>query len=328
MSVFKSFNVRIPEYVEVQVEKGTVKEIKELVNKMNDDYDKNIVLITIKNITEKATELLAKEMVMRNRNVDDWNPNYCAVKNQVPCSSEEAEKIAHQLHTLGSDSIQNYVASDWEQILAAVSEKASQDIEKMVVISSKYTQKERNGKEKISVENVVDTVRFQTHNQDLLSFYKKCFDEMGRHFNKGLQCNPNPAFQRDLVWDEEKKISFIDSIIEQIPLGTFYVNKFDYEAMQTVGEGFDSLLWDGKQRMHALDDFINDAFPVIVNGTSVYYSQFSAYFNRILTDTSVSVYSTRYNNMDDIIHAYIKINRKQTAHTTTELEKARAYLEK
>jgi hypothetical protein len=67
-----------------------------------------------------------------------------------------------------------------------------------------------------------------------------------------------PEFQRGLVWSEEKQVSLIESAWNGIPIGTFSINVLPDD----VHHPFDGLLLDGQQRMHAIERYLNDEFPV------------------------------------------------------------------
>lgn len=67
--------------------------------------------------------------------------------------------------------------------------------------------------------------------------------------------NPNPPYQRGLVWKDDKKELLMDSILRQIDLPKIYLRKnltkkWKYEII------------DGQQRMKTLWDFLNDKFAL------------------------------------------------------------------
>lgn len=65
-----------------------------------------------------------------------------------------------------------------------------------------------------------------------------------------------PIWQRGLVWTQAQKIAFIESAWRGIPLGTFTYNEAD------IGSPLDNLLIDGQQRLHAVEEYLDDKFPV------------------------------------------------------------------
>lgn len=65
-----------------------------------------------------------------------------------------------------------------------------------------------------------------------------------------------PTWQRGFVWSEAQKIAFIESAWRGLNLGTFTYN------IAPIGHPLDNLLIDGQQRMHAIEWYLNDQFPV------------------------------------------------------------------
>lgn len=65
-----------------------------------------------------------------------------------------------------------------------------------------------------------------------------------------------PSWQRGLVWSEAQKIALLESAWRGINIGTYTYNT------APIGHALDNLLIDGQQRMSALEDYFNDAFPV------------------------------------------------------------------
>lgn len=66
-----------------------------------------------------------------------------------------------------------------------------------------------------------------------------------------------PPFQRPPVWTREQKVRLIESILDELPVPPYVVNR-DLEA----GYVYDRWLLDGQQRVTAILDFINGEFPV------------------------------------------------------------------
>lgn len=161
---------------------------------------------------------------------------------------------------------------------------------------------------------------FKTFQINLFSLYRDCFDMNARILTPFSSVNPDISFQRDLVWPLDKQVDFIDSILNDIPIGVFYVNDNIHDI--ELGEGFGRILWDGRQRMYAIHNFVSDVFPVTIGGQDVYFSQNPVFFKNFLTGTMISIYESYFTDMDDIIRAYVSINKKQVNHTVEDIEKA------
>ncbi|WCF11659.1 DUF262 domain-containing protein (plasmid) [Paenibacillus thiaminolyticus] len=168
---------------------------------------------------------------------------------------------------------------------------------------------------------------FHVRQTDLLGLYKKCFNEVERVFSPEMCCNPNPSFQRSLVWSEEKKRSFIQSILSEIPIGSFYVNcPKKYDPYLSLCEGYGSMLWDGKQRIHALDDFIKGKFAVQIDGEWIKYNDNPSFFNNKFSSCLITEYFSNFDTLKEVVEAYVAINTAQVKHTDEDLESAVAYL--
>jgi len=76
--------------------------------------------------------------------------------------------------------------------------------------------------------------------------------ELLRKYNNGKLIT-DPDFQRNVVWELEKKSKFIESVILNFPLPPWYLN-------QTVEGKY--IIVDGLQRTTALHEFVNDQFKL------------------------------------------------------------------
>jgi hypothetical protein len=70
-----------------------------------------------------------------------------------------------------------------------------------------------------------------------------------------------PDFQRPVVWNEARRIRFVESAWLGLGLGTYCVNEIDGRGAKA--HPMDRLLIDGRQRLFALDAYFRDAFPVL-----------------------------------------------------------------
>ena len=77
------------------------------------------------------------------------------------------------------------------------------------------------------------------------------------------QINLNPPYQREVVWSDEKKEFFIDSILKNIVPTNLIFN-----INQTENE---RICIDGKQRCTSIKEFIDNAWPVEINGEKFFF---------------------------------------------------------
>lgn len=93
-----------------------------------------------------------------------------------------------------------------------------------------------------------------------LSYIPNAFGTRYPEQTRWICGRPLPAWQRPLVWTEAQCVRFVESAWLGLHLGIYVVNGLLYE-----GEAFDPLSFlviDGQQRLHALERYVSDAFPV------------------------------------------------------------------
>ena len=71
--------------------------------------------------------------------------------------------------------------------------------------------------------------------------------------------NPKPQYQRTPVWTEERKAYLIDSILRGYDLPKFYM------LYHKSGQPYEYEVADGQQRMRAIWEFMEDAYPLKKN---------------------------------------------------------------
>lgn len=77
-------------------------------------------------------------------------------------------------------------------------------------------------------------------------------------WHKQKRLNLNPDFQRGSVWSPAARTFLIDTILRQLPIPKIYLRtSIDVASKKAVRE-----VVDGQQRMRAILEFANDAFPL------------------------------------------------------------------
>jgi hypothetical protein len=94
---------------------------------------------------------------------------------------------------------------------------------------------------------VKDDVQIRFMNNDIDSLIHKVYYS-GVDFN--------PEYQRGLVWNDQQKISLIDSIFNNVDIGKFTFIKKEYSPERI----FYYEILDGKQRLSTICDFYEDRF--------------------------------------------------------------------
>jgi hypothetical protein len=118
-----------------------------------------------------------------------------------------------------------------------------------------------------------------------------------------------PSWQRGSVWIESQKIALIESAWRGINIGTFTYN------VAAIGSPYDNLLIDGQQRLLALQDYIEDKFPVY----GYHYSEVTDVDRRMFEiSTHFSSYCTNSEDEQFLRDYYNLMNFGGTAHTEGE----------
>ena len=145
-------------------------------------------------------------------------------------------------------------------------------------------------------------------------------------------------YQRGLVWTGEQKVNLIRSVLMGIPIGNLIVNDRhlarNYASVFGTAKGFS--LIDGKQRLTALAEFMQDGFAVPgawfdaadVNGdwdgvSDVLFSQFSPVMRRYVVNTTIGVSHCHLGSVEEERGLYLQVNTGGTAHTEEEMNQAR-----
>lgn len=130
------------------------------------------------------------------------------------------------------------------------------------------------------------------------------------------------AFQRNLVWILEQKQSLILSILQQMPIGMFYINEsFD-------NPNIDVVLYDGKQRFDAIKGFLYGEFPITINNQDYYWYDLKDDDIATILSTSISINTTNFDSEVDLINYYLLINQSGRSHTKGDIQIALDELER
>jgi len=130
----------------------------------------------------------------------------------------------------------------------------------------------------------------------------------------------NPPFQRGLVWSLDQKQRWIETLLDDLPIPAIFVNTFS--GHPTYGSR--EVVIDGQQRLRATAEFMKDEFWVRGEKWSEQTEEFHRVFG--LNVVTPIVY-TRFETEAECVELYLQLLLAGTAHTDSEIEKARVYLE-
>lgn len=142
----------------------------------------------------------------------------------------------------------------------------------------------------------------------------------------------NVDFQRGIVWSLEQKRGLIRSLIMDLPIGSFYINRFNIYMEQHNGgdinelSKIDGILYDGKQRLTAILSFLMGEFSVDYNGDEYYVNNIQEGTLKRMLNKSISVYETNFTTKKELLEFYITINTTQTKHSDEDIKKAQELL--
>lgn len=323
----------------IVVEKDTKKAVKEAILQVDEckkGSDKRLIFIDMENVRkpENIASFVAYSLYL-HRNISHRDFKAMKVQLHPDCVvSEVSDLDLAQFRRMSrtGGSWQDYAVIEginWGAINKLINDDIDDKLRRLNAIRESYQPYIDLINPEQTKINFNRRWNFHVRNHDLMTLYKNCFNEIELVTSPEMCCNPNPSFQRGLVWSEEKKREFIHSILNEIPIGSFYVNRpeLDGDERLKLCEGYGSLLWDGKQRLHALDDFFKGKFAVQVQGKMVYYHESAAFFYHKFSSCMITQYMSYFNTLREVIEAYVVINSAQVKHTDEDLQKAIDFLE-
>ena len=141
-----------------------------------------------------------------------------------------------------------------------------------------------------------------------------------------------PAYQRPSVWTEEQKINLIYSLLHGIPVPAVTIND-RWAANQDIDAPYMEAVIDGKQRLEAIVDFMDDNLPVpsawfheeyLTNPDSetVTYSQLTRVAQRDIKRASLPVVLPALKTEQEEAAHYLLVNTGGTEQTEADLENA------
>lgn len=152
------------------------------------------------------------------------------------------------------------------------------------------------------------------HWNRLLSFIKELISDSS--------LNMNPDFQREHVWTEKQQIKFIEFFLQGGTTGrVLYFNNPSWRVKASTKYN-DFVIVDGKQRIRAIERFMNNEIQV-----------FGSYLSDFKDEPRFSNGSFLVNVNDlqtkkEVLQWYLEMNSGGTVHTDEEIEKVKLLLAK
>ncbi|MCK4545362.1 DUF262 domain-containing protein, partial [candidate division WOR-3 bacterium] len=102
-----------------------------------------------------------------------------------------------------------------------------------------------------------------------------------------------PEYQRDLVWDQEKKEMLIESLMMNMPIGNIFMNERGFGDYELV---------DGQHRLDAIWSFYNNKFK----WEGMFYKELPQKFQSRFNMGVVATYITKYTDKKKLIELYYR----------------------
>lgn len=138
-------------------------------------------------------------------------------------------------------------------------------------------------------------------------------------YKKTYNCDFDPVFQRGFVWTEKQQIEFVEYFLKGGFVLPICLNKQDWLNFKEPVTLFPMQLIDGKQRLNALTNFLNDDLPIF-GGCTISQIE-NLYLGSFYIDFMVNNLSEK-----DAVEWYISMNTGGSCHTESEINKAKEYL--
>ena len=113
----------------------------------------------------------------------------------------------------------------------------------------------------------------------------------------------NPVYQRELVWETENKRMFVENLIAELPVGSICLARVRDEAENRFIE-----VVDGKQRLSAIFDFMNNEFNVAVGNQMVYWDDLTIAEKRVFENLPLSAVTLHDSTMLERMEYFYRIN--------------------
>ncbi len=142
--------------------------------------------------------------------------------------------------------------------------------------------------------------------------------ELKRKFEKSL-IKLDADFQRDEVWNLKQKIELVESVLMGLPLPIFYFNRDEDGVLIVV---------DGRQRLGALFDFMNDKYAlkdlkVLSNDFEKKFSELDQIYQSKIEDYQLLAYEIMPETPESVIfNIFDRVNRGGTKLNKQEIRNA------
>jgi uncharacterized protein with ParB-like and HNH nuclease domain len=174
-----------------------------------------------------------------------------------------------------------------------------------------------------------DIIKFPHPNYTTNVSWEYVEEWLKEHQKDIMKLDLDPEFQRGYVWTEEQKVNYIEYALKGGFSGRdIYFNCPTWMKFKSGKEANVITLIDGKQRLNAVLDFLNNKIKVYGDYYKDYEVMHKASKMRLGMDAQFIIHVHNIPNEIDVVKWYIGMNKGGTAHTDKDINVAKQYLKK
>jgi len=132
--------------------------------------------------------------------------------------------------------------------------------------------------------------------------------------------SPRPEFQRKLVWSNQHKSAFIDSVLNKYPLPEIFLTEIQVDTY--TGERAEMLV-DGQQRLTTLFEYVTHNSDLKLSKETPRFSELSSEEKRDFLNHQIVVRMLKTNDFESIREIFTRINSTKYALNAMEINHAR-----
>jgi len=138
--------------------------------------------------------------------------------------------------------------------------------------------------------------------------------EIKGKFDRG-ELIPDPEWQRGYVWKEKDEKLLIDTILKEMPMPKFYLTEeYDPEKGASI-----HYVVDGQQRLRAIKKFLDNEFPIEINGREKYFRNLDRDTQEKITSYELSGHYLKNATQKDINFLFQRLNTTGVKLTNMEI---------
>ncbi|MFP3351314.1 DUF262 domain-containing protein [Pseudoalteromonas sp. SIMBA_153] len=132
--------------------------------------------------------------------------------------------------------------------------------------------------------------------------------------------SPRPEFQRKLVWSNQHKSAFIDSVLNKYPLPEIFLTELQVDANSGMRA---EMLVDGQQRLSTLYEYVTNNIDLKLSESIPKFCELSEVEKRDFLNHQIVVRMLKTEDFDSIREIFTRINSTKYALNAMEINHAR-----